>query len=72
MISLFQISPLLSKSIVPIFLNNFKNNIELYQDMIGKTNFFTSFVRNLYKCEPDMLNFFFSLLDNLYNNFLLI
>ena len=68
MISLFQISPLLSKSIVPIFLNNFKNNIELYQDMIGKTNFFTSFVRNLYKCEPDMLNFFFSLLDNLYNN----
>ena len=69
MMSLFQISPLLSKSIFPVFINNFKDNIELYQDMIGKTNFFTSFVRNLYKYEPEMLNFFFILLTNLYNNF---
>ena len=69
MISLFQLSPTLSKIIFPFFINNFKNNIELYQEMIGKTNFFESFVRNLYKCEPSMINFFFDLLLNLYKNF---
>ena len=69
MISLFQLSPLLSKSIVPIFLNNFKNNIGLYKDMIEKTKYLNSFVRNLYRCEPEILKYFFALLTNLYNNF---
>ena len=69
MIALFQLSPNLSKSLVPIFLNNFKNNLEQYQEMIGKTNFFTLFVSNLYKSEPETLKNFFILLVNLYNNF---
>ena len=69
MISLFQISPFFAISIFPTFINNFKDNLELYQDMIGKTNFFTSFVNNLYKFEPEMMNFFFALMTNLYTNF---
>ena len=69
MISLFQLSPILAKTFVPIFLNNFKNNLEQYQEMIGKTNFFNSFVRNLYKSEPESLKFFFVLLVNLYDSF---
>ena len=69
MISLFQISPFFAISIFPTFINNFKDNLDLYKDMIGKTNFFTSFVNNLYKFEPKMINFFFALMTNLYTNF---
>ena len=69
MISLFQISPMLTKSIVPIFLHNFKDKIDIYQDMIGKTNFFNSFINNLYRYEPEVIKYFFMLLINLYNNF---
>ena len=58
MISLFQISPFFAISIFPTFINNFKDNLDLYKDMIGKTNFFTSFVNNLHKFEPQMINFF--------------
>ena len=69
MISLFQISPMLTKSIVPIFLQNFKDKIEQYEDMIGKTNYFNSFISNLYRYEPEVIKYFFMLLINLYNNF---
>ena len=68
MISIFQISSTLSKLIIKILLDNFKNNPELYQDMIGKTNFFNLFVRNIYKYDGEMINFFFGFLIGLYNN----
>lgn len=58
MISIFQISSTLSKIIIKILLDNFKNSPELYQDMIGKTNFFNLFVRNIYKYDGEMINFF--------------
>ena len=69
MISIFQTAPLLSKSIVKLLLDNFKNNCELYQEMIGKTNFFNSFVRNIYKTDGEIINYFFGFLIDLYNNF---
>ena len=67
MISIFQISSTLSKLVIKILLDNFKNNPELYQDMIGKTNFFNLFVRNIYKYDGEMINFFFGFLIDLYN-----
>ena len=69
MISLFQSAPLLSRSIVKMLLDNFKDNLEFYQEMIGKTNFFNTLVRNLYKCEGETINYFFEFLLNLYKNF---
>ena len=69
MISLFQAAPLLSRQIVKIFLENFKDNVDFYQEMIGKTNFFNILVRNLYKCDGEVINNFFEFLLNLFNNF---
>ena len=66
MISLFQAVPLLSHQIVKNLLDNFKDNSDLYQEMIGKTNFFNILVRNLYKCDGEIINFFFDFLLNLY------
>ena len=69
MISLFQSAPLLSRQIVKIFLENFKDNVDFYEEMIGKTNFFNVLVRNLYKCDGEIINNFFEFLLNLFNNF---
>ena len=69
MIYLFQAVPLLSRQIVKMLLDNFKDNLDLYQEMIGKTNFFNTLVRNLYKCDGEIINFFFDFLLNLYNNY---
>ena len=69
MISLFQAIPLLSRQIVKMLLDNFKDNLDLYQEMIGKTNFFNTLVTNLYKCDGEIINFFFAFLFNLYNNY---
>ena len=69
MISLFQSIPVLSRYIVKMLLDNFKDNLEFYQEMIGKTNFFNTLVRNLYKCDGETINFFFEFLLNLYNKY---
>jgi hypothetical protein len=43
MLSLIQNSPSLSSQIAKVVLDEFKNNAELYQDMVGKTSFFNDF-----------------------------
>ena len=50
-------------------LGSFIINLEEYQDMIGKTQFLNSFIGNLYKCNEDIINYFFETLFTFYNNF---
>ena len=68
-ITLFQAVPFLSKQIIKMLLDNFNNNADLYQEMIGQSNSLNCFVRNLYKCDGEIINLFFEFLLNLYNNF---
>ena len=69
MIYLFQAVPLLAKQITKMLLDNFKDNLELYQEMIGKTNFCNNLVTNLYKCDGEIFNYFFYFFFILFNNF---
>ena len=69
MLSLIQNCPSLSNQIAKVVLDEFKNNAELYQDMIGKTSFFNSFVINLHKFDKETIDYFFGFLIGLYKNF---
>ena len=69
MLSLIQNSPSLSSQIAKVVLDEFKNNAELYQDMVGKTSFFNSFVINLHNFDKETIDYFFRFLIGLYKNF---
>ena len=69
MLSLIQNSPSLSNQIAKIVLDEYKNNADLYQDMVGKTSFFNSFVINLHNFDKETIDYFFGFLIGLYKNY---
>ena len=69
MLSLIQNSPSLSNKIIKVVLDEFKNNADLYQDMVGKTSFFNSFVINLHNFDKETIDYFFEFLIGLYKDF---
>ena len=65
LITIFQSSSLLRKYIYKILLDNFSGDLDIYQDMLGHTNFLSIFVGNLCKCSDEIIDYFFGFLHSL-------